>query len=199
MILFFIISSLADTGMDTGYPDSGCVADPRFDNFEIENGVCVDDTGQYLCQEWPNDICPTWDEMISDYYQFHKVYFFYECASDDIAQNMIFHYITSEEYKFYIFDQNGKMISRSYSFGIGTPFCCDGHEVFSYTIGSFYCNETLIDSPPDPTPDSPASPATEDSTSKPESAPCGCTSTAPSSALALLPLLLLVRKRKGQP
>ena len=183
---------------DSGDSNFECSPDPRFTNYEMIDGTCTGNIDEHLCEKWQNNICPTWDEMISYYYQSSQSWLFYKCKSGYIPQHAISDYINSEESETYTFDKNGKMTGRLYSLGIGAPFCCDNQEVYVYTIGDINCFVIPMDPPPDPNPDSPAAPATEDSASKPAPT-CGCTSTGLSSALALLPLLLLTRRRQGQP
>ena len=172
MILFIFIAS------NNAFP-SECVGNDFTDHYySEENDACVIDDIAYFCNKYEDNKCPTWDDMTE--YGYEK----YKCKNTNQVSYQAYDNSWSEFSYSYNFDKNKNLIGYRYRLIYGGPFCCEGQEALHLQYGAYYdCDRIPLDSPPPDT-------GTDD-----KAETCGCMSAAPASALALLPLLLLGRRR----
>jgi hypothetical protein len=143
--------------------------------------ACMVDDILYFCNQYEDKKCPTLDELAP--FSDEK----YKCKNKNQVYYQLY-FTQSEEVSLFNFDKNKIMIAYHYRLSYGGPFCCDGQEALNLQYGTFYdCDEIPLDSPP------------PDTGTDGKAETCGCMSAAPASALALLPLLLLGRRRAATP
>lgn len=162
---------------------SECVGNDFSDHYyNRRNEACTIDDIAYFCNRYEDNNCPTWDSISR--YGYKK----FKCKNKNQVYYQAYDDSESEFLSLYNFDKNKNLIGYLFKLTEGGSYCCDEQEAFYLQYGAYYdCDRIPLDSPPPDT-------GTDD-----KAETCGCVNAAPASALALLPLLLLGRRRAATP